>query len=92
MLIAKKEDFKSESERVRAYQSVFGSALGERVLWDIAKSCRLVGPTTPQDGNAILMAVNEGTRNAVLRILAVLDQNPSDMEARMKESDKEYDE
>lgn len=68
------------SEKVHhAYRAVFNSPHGAMVLEDLKKAHHYNGPTydcNTRDINQMLMA--EGERNVVLRLLAILESNPSD--------------
>lgn len=52
------------------YQATFATAEGERVLYDLMKTHYVMGTTFTADQN--VMALKEGERNVVLRILHLL--------------------
>lgn len=70
------------SEQVfKAYQAVFNSPAGDIVLEDIKHAGHmygsLLGPSTQQI-DPMRMAIAEGERNMVLRILAILQSKEED--------------
>jgi hypothetical protein len=62
-----------ERDLRRQYNSVFGSEIGRRVLWDILRECHLLETSVMPSGNQEATAFREGERNVGLRILAKLD-------------------
>lgn len=88
-LINRKEEFKNEIERTRAYHNVFSSELGERVLWDIARNSYFDHHTLDELPHR--MAAHEGMRNVVLRILSILERDPAKLEELSRSKGPEGD-
>lgn len=64
-------------DKYRDYRALFlGSDRGRRVLWDILILCRLYKTSMNQDSH--LMAFNEGKREIGLRILGIMNAEPSE--------------
>lgn len=59
------------------YKSVFQSVMGQRVLYDLMKNNYMLSPTFTSDVNE--MALREGARNAVLRIMSILKMDVDQM-------------
>lgn len=53
-----------------SYQATFSSAEGEKVLFDLMRTHHIVGTTFSKDPYE--MALKEGERNVVLRIISIL--------------------
>lgn len=70
----------SQVDRFRAYKAVFMSEAGSIVLDDLKQAHYVNGPlvkaTGPIDPYRVAMA--EGERNAILRIMAILETKESD--------------
>lgn len=61
----------------RDYRKVFGNEAGKRVLSDLMKNGYVLRPTENESGGNIhIMDRNEGKRQLVLYVLAVLKYNP----------------
>lgn len=73
-------------DTIAAYQSVFSTPEGERVLYDLIKSCHILHST--MDPNPNEMAYKEGERSVVLRILQTLGQDPAALIKRIEEGRK----
>lgn len=72
------------------YKAVFGSEEGERVLFDLMKNNFILAPT--YTSNIHEMALREGARNAVLRILSILRVNPEELRQQIvKGLEEEHD-
>ena len=52
------------------YKTVFNSEAGQRVLYDLMKNNYMLSPTYTSNINE--MALREGSRNSVLRIMSIL--------------------
>ena len=59
------------------YKAVFGSEEGERVLFDLMKNNFMLAPTFTSCVHE--MALREGSRNAILRILSILKVKPEEL-------------
>ncbi len=66
---------RSQKDIVDAYKHVFNTNEGKIVLDDMCKAGCLYSPIISSD--ALEMAFREGGRNAVLRILAILEKQPT---------------
>jgi hypothetical protein len=67
------------------YQQVFGSDVGERVLWHLMKSCGMLVPTMSMTKpDALAMAFNEGRRSVALDILRAVSMDIKKLEKLMK--------
>ncbi len=73
---------------LQAYHRVFSGPDGDRVLFDMMKKHGVLAahPSSPQD-----MALKEGERAVVLRIMAYLKTSPQKLIERIENADK-YDE
>jgi hypothetical protein len=87
MFIDKRDGYKDELERVQDYRLVFGSELGKKVLWDIARSAHFF-QSTAVPGDAHASALREGERSTFLRILGIVERDPE----RIKELKRELNE
>lgn len=67
------------------YHHVFSSVEGKRVLHDMMKA-HYVLSTTHVPNDMVATAHNEGERNAVIRILAILKVTPAKMQRLMEEA------
>lgn len=65
---------KKKMDQVASYQSVFNSEDGKKVLYDMMKVHHIFGSTFSKDPYE--SALKEGERNAVLRILSILQIDP----------------
>ncbi len=73
------------------YKAVFTSEEGERVLFDLMKNNFILSPTFTSCIHE--MALREGSRNSVLRILSILKVKPEQLKkqiARGIEREHEY--
>lgn len=80
------EGFKSEIERVQAYQSVFANEMGARVLYDMAVRAKLFDITQNVDPG--VLAAHQGERNVILRIQKILETSLEKIKDIMKEESK----
>ena len=71
---------KARLKKIKAYQDVFNSPLGSKVLHDMMRAHGLLSahPVNPQE-----MALKEGERLVVLRILSFLKINPQELIERI---------
>lgn len=76
-------------ERVTKYQAVFGSPDGQWVLEDLMSAHGMMSahPANPEQ-----MALKEGERLVVLRILTMLKTNPRQLLERIKQHESSLDE
>lgn len=81
--MAKKTD---QIKLLEDYRTVFSSAAGSRVLNDLMRTHRIMDSTFCKD--PMEMALREGERNAVLRILAILKINPNTIRERIENDEK----
>lgn len=65
---------KKKLDQVANYQFVFNSEEGKKVLYDMMKTHYVIGSTFSKDPYE--MALKEGERNTVLRILSILKIDP----------------
>tara|TARA_R100001594_G_C4052417_1_gene265261 strand:+ start:4119 stop:4388 length:270 start_codon:yes stop_codon:yes gene_type:complete len=59
------------------YKAVFSTEEGERVLFDLMKNNFMLAPTFTSCVHE--MALREGSRNAILRILSILKVKPEEL-------------
>ena len=79
--LAKQREIEAEqARRVRAYEAVFTSEPGMLVLQDLKEACHFFSPTISTVGfphgqvDPLRMAIAEGERNVILRILSILEK------------------
>lgn len=81
----------SQAERqiakIMDYKLTFNSPHGEKVLMDMMKAHRMLQSSFSTD--ALQMAMWEGERNAVLRILSILKMDIATLNKRIKENENE---
>jgi hypothetical protein len=65
---------KKKLDQVASYQAVFNSEEGKKVLYDMMKVHHIFGSTFSKDPYEL--ALKEGERNTVLRILSILQIDP----------------
>lgn len=73
------------------YKAVFSTEEGERVLFDLMKNNFMLAPTFTSCVHE--MALREGSRNAILRILSILKVKPEELRkhiTRGMEREHEY--
>jgi len=70
-----------------AYQAFFTSPDGKAILWDLMKNHNVIGSTFSKDTHE--MALKEGERNVVLRILQILKIDVEELARRIDEGLKE---
>ena len=71
--------------RTMDYKRTFSSEQGKRVLYDLISAHNVMSPTYVR-GDAIEMAYKEGGRNAVLRILTILETSEETMQNLIRET------
>ncbi len=81
--MADKERAKEMAKRVSLYHQVFNSPQGQEVLYDLMATHSFINSTF--DENPRKMMIREGERNAVLRILHILKQNPKTILERIRQ-------
>ena len=64
----------------RAYKALFLNEAGEIVLKDLQRAHNMYGPLVAHEGpiDPMRMAMAEGERNVILRIIAILETKESD--------------
>jgi len=73
-------------ERYRDYRALFlSSPLGRRVLWDILILCRLYKSSMNQDSH--VTSFNEGKRDIGLRILGIMNAEPSEPQQKVEKEE-----
>jgi len=80
-----REQTKKAMSRIQRYRNVFESADGRWVLNDMMAAHGMLQPH-PSDPQK--MALKEGERLVVLRIMTILKQNPELLRERMEEYEK----
>lgn len=70
--------------RVKAYQKVFGTPHGKKVLGDLM---RVHGVMTSHPADSQAMALKEGERLVVLRILQIIQTNPAKFLERIADAE-----
>lgn len=76
-------------DRVLAYQQTFNSESGKKVLLDLIKQHHVISSSFDKD--PYVMALKEGEKNTVLRILSILQVDASNMLDKLKEMQQEED-
>jgi hypothetical protein len=76
--------------RALNYQAVFKTSDGQKVLWDLMKNHHMISPTFSKDTHE--MALKEGERNVVLRIMQILKINVDSLAKKIEEGLKEESE
>lgn len=84
--MAKKKQEDMVAKRLANYQVVFNSPAGQAVLQDMMSVHYIMKPTISSD--PLTMAHREGERNAVLRVLAILNMNLTQLRERIKNDQK----
>lgn len=81
------------SDIALAYQRLFDSDDGRKVLHDLMKRCHVLHPiNTP--GDPYMTAFHDGERYAVLRIMQMINMDPAQLMIMIKEGqeeDKKYE-
>ncbi len=85
---------KSEKDKARkrisivaSYREVFNSPLGKRILYDLVQNHYLMSSTFSKD--PMEMALREGERNCVLRILKMMNIKKEDLVKKLEEIENE---
>lgn len=81
-----KEQAEKQLSKAKAYKIVFGSKEGKVVLDDLFRNHRMMDSVFDKDTHK--MAMNEGERNVVLRILAIIGMDLEAFRERIKELDE----
>lgn len=76
--------------RALSYQAIFNSHDGQKVLWDMMKTHHMIGSTFSKDTHE--MALKEGERNVVLRILQIMKVDVDSLAKKIEEGLKEESE
>lgn len=77
---------KKRISKLQDYRSCFTSEYGKRVLYDMFNEHCMISSTF--DPNPQVMALREGERNVVLRILTMLKTSPEKLKLQIEESDR----
>lgn len=85
MKVEPRARYESLLERVRDYQIVFGSEVGQRVLYDLMQAAGLF--TINQDVEPGVLAAKQGQKNMILRIMGLVDANPEQIKEQMKQGE-----
>lgn len=87
--MAKSKKSVKQVDKIIDYQLVFGTEAGKLVLHDLMLNNHLLSPT--MDKCPYETAFNEGKRNAILRIMTILKQDPSELMKFLEEREEEGD-
>jgi len=79
---------RKQSSRIIDYQNTFGSDHGQRVLNDLMNTHSIIS-TVFVKGDPLEMALREGERNVILRIIGILGIKQSRIMELIKEEDNE---
>jgi hypothetical protein len=77
-------------DRALYYQTVFNTPEGQKVLWDMMSNHHMIGSTFSKDTHE--MALKEGERNVVLRIMQILKIDVASLAKRIEEGLKDESE
>lgn len=77
-------------DRALYYQTIFSTPEGQKVLWDLMSNHHIIGSTFSSDTHE--MALKEGERNVVLRILQILKIDVISLAKKIEEGLKEESE
>ena len=77
---------KKRFARLKSYQDFFNSPVGKQVLYDLISNHWVMNSTFCKD--PIEMALKEGERNVVLRILTILKTKPEKITKLLEEADE----
>lgn len=77
-------------DRALSYQNIFNTDEGRKVLWDMMSTHHMIGSVFSKDTHE--MALKEGERNVVLRILQILKVDVNALAKRIEEGLKEESE
>lgn len=80
----KDKKFKRSIANVQAYQDVFSSGAGQKVLWDLMKNNGMLSDNFCI-GDSHATSYNEGRRSVVLYILKRINENTKTLEKRYEE-------
>lgn len=72
---------------VASYKELFSTPLGKKVLHDMINAHRMIRSTFSKD--PMEMALREGERNVILRILTKMGTDPNELLKRIDEIEKE---
>lgn len=86
-----KESAKRIFATVQAYRRTFLTTIeGKQVLWDLMKHFHMMQPSMPKGKpDPLMMAFNEGGRNAVLYILAKLNLDVTKLHDLIREANED---
>ncbi len=70
------KELNAKSSLIRAYQDVFTTVKGKRILQDLMKNHFMLDSTFDPDSPNVT-SFREGERNVVIRILSMLNINPN---------------
>lgn len=76
-----------------SYKNTFEGQHAADVLEDLRRFCNVYDTTLlPDDPSGLLMAANEGKRQAYMHIVSMLEVSPSELKTNQKERTDERDE
>lgn len=76
-------------DRILAYQQAFNTEAGKKVLLDLIRQHHVISSSFDKD--PYVMALKEGEKNTVLRILSILQIDAGSMMEKLKEMQQEED-
>lgn len=76
---------KKQLTRHSAYCNVFKSPDGKKVLYDLFRAHSMLS-TTYLKNDPVGMAILEGERNVIIRILSILKTNPKQLQKLIEEA------
>ena len=76
--------------KLKAYQTFFTSEYGKQVLWDMIAAHHVMSSTFVKL-DPLEMAMREGERNVILRILTILKTKPEKLTKLLEEADAYQD-
>lgn len=85
-MATKRDIQRSQIAKIKDYQNLFNSPLGKKVLQDMMHQHYIMNSTWNESPH--LMAIREGERNAVLRILTILKIDIADVMERIDKDEK----
>lgn len=90
MVKTEKKRARKPVDRALSYQAIFNTPEGQKVLWDMMSNHHMIGSTFSKDTHE--MALKEGERNVVLRILQILKIDVTSLAKRIEEGLKDESE
>lgn len=87
--MSKKSPTTKRVDTLKAYQDVFNSASGTKVLLDLMKTHNMLNSSFNENVNTVIF--KEGERNVVLRILSILNTDVSSLLERIKQHEQDME-